>query len=99
MLEFNLSGNLGKHPRVVGDMVRSTICCNTPINGVPATEPVWVDLEAPAIERLGERLLELYKGDGVLVRGIMRVNYYQHGGKEKQGWIMAINMLNVLFKI
>ena len=98
MLEFTLTGNLGKDPRVINDTACATVCCNTPINGTGDTEPVWVDIEATQHSRNGERLLAMNKGYGIIVRGVVRVNYYMHGGTEKQGWILEINQLHVTFK-
>jgi hypothetical protein len=97
MLEFTLTGNIGKEPRVVNDTARATVCCNTPINGTGDTEPVWVDIEATQHSRNGERLLAMNKGDGIMVRGVIRINYYMHNNAEKKGWVMAINQLNLMF--
>jgi hypothetical protein len=98
MLEFNVTGNLGKDPRLAGNVVRATLCVNTPINKTINTEPVWIDIEAPAGCKIADRLLEMYRGDGVLVRGVVRINYYQHAGESKQGWTLAINQLNLIHK-
>jgi single-stranded DNA-binding protein len=97
MLEWTLTGNLGKDPEKTRDTVRTTLCCNTPVNGSNDTQPIWVDLETQDIGTAA-RLLSMKKGDGVLVRGLVRVNNYEHHGKIKKGWTVGINQLHLTYQ-
>ena len=91
-LEWMVTGNLGKDPERTKSTARCTMCCNVPVNGAPDTEPVWLDIETSDIG-MATRLLDMGKGDGVMVRGMVRVNYYEHNGKRRKGWVIDLNTL------
>jgi single-stranded DNA-binding protein len=97
MIEWMITGNLGKDPVKSRDNVRSTLACNVPVNGTDETQVVWVDIETQDIGTAA-RLLNMHKGDGVIVRGLIRVNNYEHQGKIKNGWVLGINQLHLTYK-
>ena len=96
MLEWTLTGNLGRDPDNTKGAARCTLCTNVQVNNSRETKAVWVDLEATDIGTAA-KLLDLKKGDGVMARGAVRINNYEHAGRMRTGWIMEINQLHVTF--
>ena len=96
MLEWTVTGNLGRDPDKTKGAARGTLCTNVQVNNSRETKAVWIDIEASDIGTAAN-LLNLKKGDGVMVRGAVRVNNYEHAGRMKTGWLLEINQMQVLF--